>query len=252
MAELDETIVVIPARLAASRLANKPLADIAGAPMIIRVVEQAIAAAIGPVLVAAGDQQIVDAVESAGHCAVLTDPALPSGTDRVLAALDQIDTAARYKTVVNLQGDMPLIDPAAIALAVQALNQVPEADIATLVSPTNDPKIGQDPNVVKAIVAGDGNMDPARCLYFTRAAAPGGSGPIWQHVGLYVYRRAALAAFVAAPPSPLEQRERLEQLRALENGMMIVAAQTAVFPKGVDTADNLEAARLAWGERVSA
>lgn len=239
-------VIVIPARMAATRLPGKPLADIHGQPMIVRVIEQALASGVETVLVAAGDREIVAAVEAAGHQAILTDPALPSGTDRILAALDQLDPDGRFDPVINLQGDMPTFDPGLLRVALQALKIHPEADIATLVSPTMDDAERQDPNVVKAVLAGDGQVSPARCLYFTRATAPTGDGPVFRHVGLYVYRRAALERFVALPPSPLEQREKLEQLRALENGMTIVAGIVGVFPKGVDTPEHLDAARVTW------
>ncbi|MCU0883057.1 MAG: 3-deoxy-manno-octulosonate cytidylyltransferase, partial [Hyphomonadaceae bacterium] len=221
--EPSDPVIVIPARLAATRLPGKPLADIHGAPMIVRVIEQGFASGVGTVLVAAGDPEIVTAVEAAGHRAILTDPALPSGTDRILAALSEVDPDRRFDPVINLQGDMPTFDPGLVRLALQALKTHPEADIATLVSPSTDDAERNDPNVVKAVLAGDGMVSPARCLYFTRAAAPTGDGPVFRHVGLYVYRRAALERFVALPPSPLEQREKLEQLRALEAGMTIVA-----------------------------
>ena len=231
-------LIVIPARMAATRLPGKPLADIAGRPMIVWMIERALAANIGPVVVAAGDPEIVAAVEAAGGRAILTDPALPSGTDRVHAAVQAAGEA--YDVIVNLQGDMPTVDPATIRAAVEALRN--GADLATLVSPSDDPTDRDNPNVVKAIVAADG-----RCLYFTRAAAPSGHGPVWRHVGLYVYRRAALDRFVAAAPSPLELREKLEQLRALEMGMTIRAGIVATFPKGVDSPADLELARKMLG-----
>lgn len=231
-------LVVIPARMAASRLPGKPLADIHGRPMIAWMVERALAAGIGPVLVAAGEEEIAAAARAAGAEAVLTDPNLPSGTDRVHAAI-----ADRRETlIVNLQGDMPTVDPACLRQALAVLEHNPLADIATLVSPSMDTGERDNPNVVKAIVAGDG-----RCLYFTRAAAPSGPGPIWRHVGLYAYRRAALEQFVKAPPSPLERRESLEQLRALEMGLTIYAGEVADFPKGVDSPADLEGARAALG-----
>lgn len=227
-------LIVIPARMAATRLPGKPLADIAGKPMIVRMVEIAQATGLGPVVVAAGDPEIVAAVEAAGGRAVLTDPALPSGTDRVHAALRAL--GGDFDTIVNLQGDMPTIDP---ALVVQAARELRDgADIATLVSPSDDPGDRDNPNVVKAIVAADG-----RALYFTRAPAPSGEGPVWRHVGIYVYARAALERFVRASPSPLELREKLEQLRALEMGMTIRAGVVADFPKGVDSPPDLELAR---------
>lgn len=227
-------LIVIPARMAATRLPGKPLADIAGKPMIVRMVEIAAATGLGPVVVAAGDAEIVAAVEAAGAKAILTDPDLPSGTDRVHAALQAI--GGDYDAIVNLQGDMPTIDPAIVVRAVEELRG--GADIATLVSPSGDARDRDNPNVVKAIVAADG-----RCLYFTRAAAPHGEGTVQRHVGLYVYTRDALERFVAAPPSPLELREKLEQLRALEMGMTIRAGVVPDFPKGVDGPEDLELAR---------
>lgn len=235
-------IVVIPARMAASRLPGKPLADIHGRPMIAWVIALAREAAIGPVLVAAGEPEIAEAARAAGAEAILTDPALPSGSDRMFAALTDHDPEGRFDIAVNLQGDMPTMRPADVARAVAALR--PGADIATLVSPSTDPADRDNPNVVKAIRAADG-----RCLAFTRAPAPWGEGAIERHVGVYVYRRGALARFVAAPPSPLEQREKLEQLRALELGMSIYADAIAEFPKGVDSPADLEAARAALRPR---
>jgi 3-deoxy-manno-octulosonate cytidylyltransferase (CMP-KDO synthetase) len=231
-------LIVIPARMAAVRLPGKPLADIHGRPMIAWMVMKALESRAGPVLVAAGEAKIAAAAEAAGAEAVITDPALPSGTDRVWAAC-----AGRGEDlIVNLQGDMPTIDPDLIGRAIATLVSAPNADIATLVSPSLDAEDRDNPNVVKAICAQDG-----RCLYFTRAPAPSGEGPVLRHVGLYVYRRAALARFVSAPPSPLEQREKLEQLRALELGMTIVAGSVADFPKGVDSPADLEAARAVLG-----
>lgn len=233
---MSAPLIVIPARMASTRLPGKPLADIAGAPMIAHMARIGLAAKLGPVIVAAAEPEIAAAAEAAGARSVLTDPDLPSGTDRVHAA---IATDGDADVIVNLQGDMPTMDPADIARAVEALAG---ADIATLVSPSTDPADRANPNLVKAIRAADG-----RCLYFTRAEAPWGEGPIWRHVGIYVYRRAALERFVAAPPSPLEQREKLEQLRALELGMTIRAGLTDAFPKGVDSPADLDAARLALG-----
>jgi 3-deoxy-manno-octulosonate cytidylyltransferase (CMP-KDO synthetase) len=230
------SVVVIPARMASTRLPGKPLADIGGRPMIAWVADIARRAGVGPVLVAAAEPEIAKAARSAGAEAVLTDPNLPSGSDRVHAALATFDPDGRFDVAVNLQGDMPTMAAADIARAVEALSV--DADIATLVSPSDDPTDRDNPNVVKAIRARDG-----RCLAFTRAPAPWGDGPIERHVGIYVYRRDALARFVAAPPSPLELREKLEQLRALEMGMTIMAEAIADFPKGVDSPPDLEAAR---------
>ncbi|HVZ99406.1 MAG TPA: 3-deoxy-manno-octulosonate cytidylyltransferase [Caulobacterales bacterium] len=235
-------IIVIPARLASTRLPNKPLADIAGRPMIAWMVALAEEAGVGPVLVAAAEEQIAEAALRAGAHVALTDPALPSGSDRVFAGLEAFDPAARFQTVVNLQGDMPTMRPPDVARAVAALRD--GADIATLVSPSSDIADRDNPNVVKAIRAKDG-----RCLAFTRAPAPWGEGPVQRHVGIYVYRRDALARFVATPPSPLEQREKLEQLRALEMGLVIRADEIADFPKGVDSPADLEAARAVLSQR---
>lgn len=238
-------LIVIPARMAASRLPGKPLADIAGKPMIAWMVDVAQAAGAGPVLVAAAEAEIAAAAQAAGAEAVLTDPDLPSGTDRVKAAADLADPSRRHDVIVNLQGDMPTLDPGVIGAAIAALGD--GADIATLVSPSEDAAHRDDPNVVKAIVSWRGAT--GRCLYFTRAPAPSGEGPVQRHVGLYVYRRTALDRFVAAPPSPLELREKLEQLRALELGLRIDAAQVADFPKGVDSPKDLQAARAALAGR---
>ncbi|MFT3729453.1 MAG: 3-deoxy-manno-octulosonate cytidylyltransferase [Terricaulis sp.] len=235
-------VIVIPARMASTRLPNKPLADIHGRPMIAWMVELARAANAGPVLVAAAETEIADAARAAGAEAVLTDPALPSGSDRVQDALKAFDPDGRFDVAVNLQGDMPTMNAADVSRAVAALRD--GADIATLVSPSNDPADRDNPNVVKAIRAADG-----RCLAFTRAPAPWGEGPVERHVGVYVYRRNALARFVSAPPSPLEQREKLEQLRALEMGMVIRADAIADFPKGVDSPADLEGARAILGKR---
>ena len=237
------SVIVIPARMASTRLPGKPLADIHGRPMIAWMVELAQAANVGPVLVAAAEEEVAEAARRAGAEAVMTDPDLPSGSDRVHAALEAFDLSGRFQVVVNLQGDMPTMRAADVARAVAALRD--GADLATLVSTSSDPADRDNPNVVKVIRAGDG-----RCLAFTRAPAPWGDGPIERHVGIYVYRRDALARFVAAPPSPLEQREKLEQLRALEMGMTIRADAIEDFPKGVDSSVDLEAARKALARVV--
>ncbi len=234
-------IVLIPARLSAARLPGKPLADIGGAPMIVRVLRQAEQAGVGPVVVAAGDVEIARAVEAAGGRAVLTDPALPSGSDRVLAALAAIDPARTYDIVVNVQGDMPFIDPLAIRVCVQLLTDEPGCDIATTVAPEGSVAERSDPDVVKAVLAMRGEHR-GRALYFTRSVLFG-DGPIWHHFGVYAYRRAALERFTAAPPSPLEQREKLEQLRAMELGLSIWAAVLPHPPISVDNPQDLAAAR---------
>ena len=235
-------IVVIPARLAATRLPGKPLADIGGRPMIVRVMERAQAAGIGPVAVACGDAGIAEAVRAAGGRAVLTDPALPSGSDRVHAALAELDPAGRHDVVVNLQGDFPTLAPETLRAALLPLAD-PAVDIGTLVAPIADAAEAATPSFVKAACAFAAGATVAPALYFSRAAIPWGDGPRWHHIGIYAYRRAALARFVALPESPLEQREKLEQLRALEAGMRIACARVAHGPFGVDTPADLERAR---------
>ena len=230
-------IVLIPARLAATRLPGKPLADIGGVPMIVRVLRQAQAAGVGPVAVAAGDSAIVEAVEAAGGRAVLTDPDLPSGSDRILAALSVLDPERRHDVVMNLQGDMPFVDPQVVRACARMLADNPACDIATLVAPESSPADRANPDVVKAVIAAGG-----RALYFTRSTLYG-DAPIWRHIGIYGYRRAALEAFNAAAPSPLEQREKLEQLRAMELGLSIWAAVATDAPISVDNPSDLERAR---------
>lgn len=250
--------------MASTRLPGKPLADIGGVPMIVRVWQQAMAARLGPVVVAAAEPQIVAAVDAAGGRAVLTDPDLPSGSDRIWAALKQADPQGVHDMVVNLQGDLPALDPAQIAAVAAALDRS-GADIATLAAPIDNAADRANPAVVKAVVAWNadetlGRARPAseaeagpsikqgegqigRALYFTRATAPAGEGRLWHHVGLYAYRREALESFVALPPSPLEKREKLEQLRALEAGMSIAVARVDAPPLSVDTPEDLERAR---------
>lgn len=223
--------------MAASRLPGKPLADIHGRPMIAHVIDRAQAAGIGPVVVAAGEAEVADAARAAGARAVLTDPDLPSGSDRIMAALAEVDPERRHDIVVNIQGDLPTIAPKAIRAALGPLDD-PAVDIATLVAEIRREEERTNPNVVKAVLAANG-----RALYFTRATAPTGPGPLWHHIGLYAYRRAALERFVVLPPSPLEWRERLEQLRALEDGMIIAAAEVDDVPLGVDSPEDLDRAR---------
>ena len=237
-----KSVVVIPARMASTRLPGKPLADIHGRPMIAWMVDLAQRANAGPVLVAAAEPEVAAAARAAGAEVAMTDPDLPSGSDRVHAALQAFDPSGAYDVAVNLQGDMPTMRAEDVAKALAALRD--GADIATLVSPSTDAGERENPNVVKAIRAADG-----RCLAFTRAAAPWGEGPIERHVGIYVYKRDALARFVVAPPSPLELREKLEQLRALEMGMTIRADAISDFPKGVDSPPDLESARAALAKR---
>lgn len=244
-------LVVIPARMASARLPGKPLADIGGMPMIVHVLQRALAANVGPVVVACAETEILDAVRAGGGTAVMTDPDLPSGTDRVRAAAEIIDPQGTYNCVINVQGDLPTLDPLAISAAVDVLAEVPECDISTLVVATESLREIADPNVVKAVLSMETERR-GKALYFTRSSAPSGTGPVWHHVGIYAYRRAALNTFCALPPSPLEQRERLEQLRALEAGMRIDAAVIDSEPHGVDTPEDLQRAiKIITGETIT-
>ncbi len=234
-------LILIPTRMSATRLPGKPLADIGGKPMVIRAWEQAVLSGL-PVAVAAGDQEIVDVIEAAGGRAVLTDPDLPSGSDRVLAALETLDPDGEYDSVINLQGDMPLADPGIATACAALLHGEPDCDIATLVAPEADISDRTNVDVVKAVLALEQGRRHGRALYFTRSTLYG-DAPVWRHIGVYGYRREALKRFCAAPPSPLEQREKLEQLRALELGLSIWAAVIEVAPISVDNPADLEAAR---------
>jgi len=238
-------LVLIPARLLSTRLPRKPLADIHGWPMIVHVWRRAVEADVGEVVVAADDPAIVQVVEAAGGRAVLTRADHASGSDRIAEALARLDPERRYDAVVNVQGDLPTIEPEAVRAAAALLAE-PQVDIATLATPIRRAEERDDPNVVKAVgaVLSERRL---RALYFTRATAPWGAGELLHHIGLYAYRREALERFVALPPSPLELRERLEQLRALEAGMRIDIALVDVAPLGVDTADDLERARARLG-----
>ena len=238
----ESPIVLIPARMASQRLPGKPLADIAGRPMIVHVMQRAEEARIGSVVVACAEAAIADAVEAAGGRAVLTRSDHASGSDRIFEALEAVDPERRHDAVVNLQGDLPTIDPALLSRAL-ALLADPAVDVGTLAAAIADPAEREDPSVVKAVVSGEPEAGQGRALYFTRATAPAGAGTLWHHIGLYAYRRAALARFVALPPSPLERRERLEQLRVLEDGMRIEVAFVDTVPLGVDTPAQLERAR---------
>jgi 3-deoxy-manno-octulosonate cytidylyltransferase (CMP-KDO synthetase) len=237
-------IIVIPARMASTRLPGKPLADIGGRPMILHVLDRAREAAIGPVLVACSEPEVAEAVRAAGGAAVLTDPDLPSGSDRVLAALERIDPAGAHDLVVNLQGDLPTIPPEQIVAVLAALIES-GTELATLVAPITDAAEAAAPSVVKAACGFAPGARFAPALYFSRAAIPWGEGPLWHHIGIYGWRRSALARFVGLPPSPLELREKLEQLRALEAGMRIACARVDVAPHGVDTEEDLARARRA-------
>ncbi|MDF1748595.1 MAG: 3-deoxy-manno-octulosonate cytidylyltransferase [Alphaproteobacteria bacterium] len=240
-------IVLIPARLASTRLPNKPLADIGGKPMIVRCIERALEADLGPVAVAAGDQEICDAVQAAGYTAILTNPAHPSGSDRIYEAVSRLDPDGRHDVVVNVQGDLPTLDPISIRAALAPIRKSSEVDIATIAAVIEREEERSNSNVVKVIAGfpeeSEEDFTIARALSFTRATAPWGDGPLYHHIGLYAFRRPALARFVSLPPGILEQRERLEQLRALEAGMRIDVALVKTVPLGVDTAEDLARAR---------
>ena len=237
----SEVLVLIPARMRATRLPNKPMAEIAGKPMILHVVDRARAAAVGPVWVATDAPEIARAVQAAGGQAVLTRADHVSGSDRVFEALQAIDPAGKAAVVINLQGDLPTVAPDAIRAALVPLDDA-AVDIGTIAAEIRDPAERTDPNVVK-VVGTPVAPRRLRALYFTRATAPAGEGPLYHHIGLYAYRRKALEAFVRLQPSPLEQREKLEQLRALEAGMRIDVAIVDAVPLGVDTPADLEKAR---------
>jgi 3-deoxy-manno-octulosonate cytidylyltransferase (CMP-KDO synthetase) len=239
------TLVLIPARMAATRLPGKPLLDIAGLPMVVQVLRRARAAEIGRVAVATDTPEIAAAVTAHGGEVVMTRADHPSGSDRIFEALQALDPERRIETVINLQGDFPTIRPEQIGAVLGPLSD-PAVDIATLAAEIHTDEEATNPNVVKVVgspLAGD----RLRALYFTRATAPWGDGPRYHHIGLYGYRRAALERFVALPPSPLEQREKLEQLRALEAGMRIDVGIVDSVPRGVDTPADLETARRVLG-----
>jgi len=238
---VSSAIVIIPARMAAQRLPGKPLADIGGLPMIVRALRQAEAADVGPVVVAAGDAEIVQAIESHGGRAVLTDPVLPSGSDRVRAALQAVDPDGRFDAVINLQGDMPFVDPATLAAVARLMAEESGCDIGTAVASEASVDDRNNPDVVKAVLAMTAT-DRGRALYFTRSTLYG-DAPVWRHIGIYGYRRSALDRFCSAEPSPLERREKLEQLRALEMGLSIWAAVVNEAPMSVDNPADLEAVR---------
>jgi 3-deoxy-manno-octulosonate cytidylyltransferase (CMP-KDO synthetase) len=236
-----DVLILIPARMAATRLPGKPLADIAGKPMIEHVIRRAEAAHLGEVIVATDSEPILAAVEKAGARALMTRTDHASGSDRIFEALQIADPEGRIRVVVNVQGDLPTLDPANLRTAVALLDD-PAVDIATLAAEIVTDEERTNPNVVK-VVGSPVAPHRLRALYFTRATAPYGEGPLYHHIGLYAYRRAALERFVALPPSALEKREKLEQLRALEAGMRIDAGVVSSVPLGVDTPEDLETAR---------
>jgi 3-deoxy-manno-octulosonate cytidylyltransferase (CMP-KDO synthetase) len=247
---MSNPVLIIPARMASTRLPGKPLADIGGAPMIVHVWRRAREAALGPVLVACAEQQIADAISAAGGQAVLTKPDHPSGSDRIFEAVTRYDPQRAHDVVINVQGDLPLIEPGAIRAALAPLAD-PAVDIGTLAAPIeNDEELG-NPSVVKIAAGFAPGIGVARALYFSRLPVPHGGGTHYHHIGLYAYRRAALERFVALPPSPLEKRESLEQLRALEAGMRIDVALVDTVPFGVDTPADLARARELMAARLT-
>jgi 3-deoxy-manno-octulosonate cytidylyltransferase (CMP-KDO synthetase) len=246
---MADVLILIPARMAASRLPGKPLADIGGEPMIVHVLRRAQAAELGPVVVATDSTEIAAIVDKAGGTAVMTRADHASGSDRIFEALGKVDSAGRAEIIVNLQGDLPTLAPSAIAAVLVPLAD-DAVDIATLAAEIKVAEERTNLNVVK-VVGSPIAPSRLRALYFTRATAPTGDGPLYHHIGIYAYRRAALERFVGLAPSPLELRERLEQLRALEAGMRIDVELVDTVPLGVDTPEDLERARSMLTGRVS-
>lgn len=249
---MTQPLIIIPARMASSRLPGKPLADICGRPMIVRVWECAVAAQAGRVAVAAAENEVAEAITGAGGEVVMTDPDLPSGSDRVWAAVEALDPKGAHDTIVNLQGDMPYVPPAALSAVLDPFAENIHYDIATLAARIRTEEEDTDPSVVKAVISLEPGAQFGPALYFTRATAPTGQGPRYHHVGIYAYRRAALERFVNLEPSALEIQERLEQLRALEAGMRIGVALVDEVPISVDTPEDLERARQAFTTPASA
>jgi 3-deoxy-manno-octulosonate cytidylyltransferase (CMP-KDO synthetase) len=237
-------LIVIPARIGAMRLPRKPLADIGGEPMIVHVWRRAMEADAGDVVVATDSGEIAEVVEKAGGRAVMTSPDHPSGSDRVFEAVNLADPSGTVDIVVNLQGDQPIFDPSLLTDCLVPLED-PAVDISTVAALLTDPSKVNEPSVVKMIGTPLAREGVFRALYFSRAAAPYGPGPLFIHIGIYAYRREALALFVKLPPSPLELREKLEQLRALEAGMRIDVKLVGSVPIAVDTPQDLEEARAA-------
>ncbi|CDZ26148.1 3-deoxy-manno-octulosonate cytidylyltransferase [Neorhizobium galegae] len=245
----DRTLVLIPARMASTRLPGKPLADIAGLPMIVQVAKRAEEAQAGRIIVAVDHQDVYDAVAAAGFDVVMTRQDHQSGSDRIFEAVQKADPDAQMDFVINVQGDLPTIEPEAVRASLRPLDN-PSTDIATLTVEITDEHEKTNPNVVK-IVGSPISATRLKALYFTRATAPYGNGPLYHHIGLYAYRRAALEKFVSLGPSVLEKRESLEQLRALEAGMRIDAEIVDSVPLGVDTPADLEKARAILFARAS-
>lgn len=246
---MPEALVLVPSRMASTRLPDKPLADIGGLPMIVHVLRRAEAAAIGPVIVACDDVRIKAAVIAAGGRAIMTRPDHVSGSDRIKEALDVADPSGQYDVVLNLQGDVPLIDPESVRAAFAPLAD-PAVDIGTIMTEIRTETDRADPNFVKAVTTPVEDTRH-RALYFTRTTAPWGEGPHYQHIGVYAYRRSVLERFVSLPPSTLEKREKLEQLRALEAGMRIDVSLVPTKPMDVNTPTDLAAVRAIVGHAAS-
>jgi 3-deoxy-manno-octulosonate cytidylyltransferase (CMP-KDO synthetase) len=245
---MTDILILIPARMASTRLPGKALADIAGTPMIVHVLRRAEAAAVGPVVVATDSPEIETAVRNAGGRAVITRGDHASGSDRIFEALGKVDPGRRTAIVVNVQGDLPTLEPSDITASL-ALLADDAVDIGTAAAEITRLDERDDASVVK-VVGTPVAPSRLRALYFTRATAPYGAGPLYHHIGLYAFRRAALERFVKLPPSPLEQREKLEQLRALEAGMRIDVAIVDAIPLGVDTPEDLARARAVLSDRT--
>lgn len=241
----DNTLIVIPSRMASTRLPGKPLADIGGEAMIVQVWRRAQASGAGAVLVAAAEEEIAAAVRAAGGDAVLTDPDLLSGTDRVAQAVGLRDPERRFVFVVNLQGDLPTLEPGAINACLEPLAD-PHVEIATLASEISDPEEARNPNVVKAVAGLGAGRHTAVATDFVRDLHQAGPGPYWHHIGIYAFRRTALERFVLLAPSERESSRRLEQMRALDAGMTIAVARVDRAPFGVDTPADLERARATF------
>lgn len=239
---MSNVLIVIPARMQATRLPGKPLADIGGEPMIVHVWRRACEAEAGRVVVAADAEEILASVRRAGGEAVMTRPDHASGSDRVYEAVSRVDPDADAELIVNLQGDLPTLEPHLVTECLKSLTET-GAQIATLAAEITEAEERTNPNVVKVVGTPLGTPRRLRALYFTRAAAPHGEGPLYHHIGIYAYRRPALERFVSLKPSVLELREKLEQLRALEDGMRIDVAVVDTVPLGVDTPADLERAR---------
>jgi 3-deoxy-manno-octulosonate cytidylyltransferase (CMP-KDO synthetase) len=246
--EFEKAVVLIPARMASTRLPGKPLADIGGKPMIVQVALRAREAGAERIVVAVDDEQVFSAVQNAGFDVMMTRDDHQSGSDRIFEALQKADPCGKAEYVINVQGDLPTIEAETIRASLRPLENT-EVDIATLTVEITDEEEKTNPNVVK-VVGSPLSETRLRALYFTRTTAPYGDGPLYHHIGLYTYRRSALETFVSLPPSPLEKRERLEQLRALEAGMRIDAEIVRSVPLGVDTPHDLEKARKILASRT--